>query len=144
MSRRTPPAATEASCRSSPTRRTLAPRCRANRVTAASSAVEAIPASSTTMRVCSSTADAQAGRSWWVIPQTSLARVAAWAPLAWARREDATGDGASPGAGGGQRSDQVRLGGAQGDAARDRLQQGDVDVDVGGHPAAAFGGARLY
>jgi len=34
------------------------------------------------------------------------------------------------------------LGGAQGDAARDRLQQGDVDVDVGGHPAAAFGGGR--
>ena len=63
MSRRTPPAAMAASCRSSPTRRTLAPRSRANRVTVARSPVAAMPASSTMIRVLSSTASAQAGRA---------------------------------------------------------------------------------
>ena len=59
MSRSTPPAEMEASCWSSPIRRTLAPWAMAYPMTASRSAVEAMPASSTMSRVSASMASNQ-------------------------------------------------------------------------------------
>ena len=86
MSRSTPPAATEASCASSPTRRTLAPRAKAKLTTWARSAVAAIAASSIRISDRESIRVIQCGRGAlvsWVRCQTSLATVSVCGGVPW-------------------------------------------------------------
>ena len=105
MSRSTPPAETEASCLSSPMRRTLAPVAMAWAMTASRPAVEAIPASSTTIKVVGAdvvepgrAGSSGAGAGPFVVPVswTSLSMVSVGAPRSAARISAAAAVGARP------------------------------------------------
>ncbi len=104
-SRRTPPAETDASCWSSPIRRTLAPRARAWAMRVSRSAVEAMPASSTMSRVSElmrsnhRRAGSSAGAGVAVLVSVSwlsLAMVSVGEARSWARTSAAPAVGARP------------------------------------------------